>query len=435
MDTWLLAGVGLAVCVLLLLLLWRTTQTKTLDKTLKELAQRLDDWQRVFATQQQVEALRGDLSAAQSALVRLESDLRNLAQFTQITFQPELNRQIQEALQRLEGVREAVSSAQASIASQDQTLEQRHNQLLGQLKDAGEKITGVVTLLSEVNASLRERQSAVAKSLEEIGKDLGLARQTLEAVSTQVQVLATLSETVKRMETEMDRLTSVLLRRGGRVGERLVAEILSVFPADWVERNVKLGGGEVEFALRMPGNRFVPIDSKFVAQELLQELDKNSDNEEKRRQIAKQIEQQVQIRAKEIAKYLTDERTLGFGVMAVPDPVYSECRDAVRAVSENHRIVVVSYSLLVPFTLSLYHMAQRLGIPVRLGDVQQLVGTAQQAVERALQALENMDRELKAANNQRVYAINQLDVALRAIRQVSQGEIGLPSELPPERQN
>jgi hypothetical protein len=80
-------------------------------------------------------------------------------------------------------------------------------------------------------------------------------------------------------------------------------------------------------------------------------------------------------------------------------------------------------------------MAQRLGLPVRLGDVQQLVGTAQQAVGRALQALENMDRELKAANNQRVYAINQLDVALRAIRQVSQGEIGLPSELPPERQN
>ena len=162
MDTWVLAGVGLALCALLLLLLWRTTQTKALEKTIKELQQRLDEWQ--SATHEQVESLRQDISTAQNALVRLESDLRNLAQFTQVTFQPELNRQIQEALQRLEGVREAVSSAQASIASQDQTLEQRHNQLLGQLQDAGEKITGVVTLLSEVNSSFRERQSAVAKS-------------------------------------------------------------------------------------------------------------------------------------------------------------------------------------------------------------------------------------------------------------------------------
>lgn len=419
------------LCALLVLLLWRTTQTKTLEKTIKELEHRLEEWQRIFATQQQVETLRQDLYTAQNALVRLESDLRNLAQFTQVTLQPELNRQIQEALQRLEGVREAVSSAQASITSQDHTLEQRHQQLLDRLKDAGEKLTEVHTLLGEVNSSFRERQGAVAKSLEEIGKDLGLARQTLEAVSSQVQLLATLSETVKRMETEVDRLTSVLLRRGGRVGEHLVAEILSVFPADWVERNLKLGGGEVEFALRMPGNRFVPIDSKFLAQELLQELDRNSENEERRRQIAKQIEQQVQLRAKEMAKYLSDERTLGFGVMAVPDPVYSECRDAVRVVSENHRIVVVSYSLLVPFTLSLYLLAQRLGVPVRLGDVQQLIGTAQQAVERALEMLENMEKELKAANNQRVHAINQLDAALRALRQISQGEIGLP----PERQN
>ncbi|WP_456337061.1 hypothetical protein, partial [Fervidibacter sacchari] len=139
------------------------------------------------------------------------------------------------------------------------------------------------------------------------------------------------------------------------------------------------------------------------------------------------LKSEVQRKAQEVAsRYLTDNRVLGFGIAAVPDSVYDLCRDAVKAAAQSHRIVVVPYSLLLPFVLSLYLMAQRLGIS-RLGETEQVLGTAITTLEQAKRALENMTREINTVNNQRQSALNQVSDTINQLRRLTQGEIALPT--------
>lgn len=268
------------------------------SESMRNLEQRLEELQRSFATQQQMETIRQDLASAQGALNRMESSLQNLVQFTQNNLQPEMNRQLQEALQTLERVQEAVANAQQTLFDQGQTLEQRHGLLLQQLQRAGGNLASVATLVNEVNQNLKGGQQNLANALGVLLRELTSAHQALSMVVNQVQILTGLQQTIERMEADLGRLSTVLLRRSGQVGEHIVTELLSILPDDWIERNVRLGTGEVEFALRLPGDRLIPLDSKFVGQELLQQLEGHNVSEEKRQQIAKQIQQQVQLRLK-----------------------------------------------------------------------------------------------------------------------------------------
>jgi DNA recombination protein RmuC len=218
----------------------------------------------------------------------------------------------------------------------------------------------------------------------------------------------------------------LLGRKSGVVGERLVEELLRPIPESWVERNVKVGDGEVEFAIKMPGNRFIPLDSKFVAPDLVAQLEGNSENEEKQKQLEKEVNRQMEQRLREVSKYLKDERMLGFAIAAVPDSVYSICRSAIKKSAERN-IVVVPYTLLLPFVLSLYMMAQKLGIS-RIGDTEQAICTAKTALEEAKKELENMAKEVRAISNQREKALKSVEYAIRHISKLIEGETPIPEE-------
>ena len=73
-------------------------------------------------------------------------------------------------------------------------------------------------------------------------------------------------------------------RSKGQLGENIVAEALSVFPQDMLEKNFRINNNPVEFALRLPNNKVLPIDSKFSRTDLV-ELLQQEDDEEKRSKI------------------------------------------------------------------------------------------------------------------------------------------------------
>jgi DNA anti-recombination protein RmuC len=126
----------------------------------------------------------------------------------------------------------------------------------------------------------------------------------------------------------------------GRVGEEIVREQLNwLIAVGCVEQNVSLGEGKVEFAVKLPGDYYVPLDSKFV--------DPKSDPEK---------------RAKEITKYIDDPRTLGFGIMVVPDEAHRSVLSNIGKMAQKHRVVVVPYTLVGSFVLSLYLIAERLAL-------------------------------------------------------------------------
>jgi len=491
--------VGFVLGIIVGAWLRKAPSVERLSETITDLHRRLDELQKTTATQQQVERVQSDLSNAQQTLAQVDRSLQDLTRFAQTNLQPQISQQLQNALDSLSRVQQALQDAYQSLTAQHQSGEQRHKQLMDNLQmardvlaqsqtllvevneklDSGQKqldtrlsqlqeatsnalsriqqaledtrqsladqhqsseqrhkqlmdnlqmardmLSSLGTLLREVSETLRSGQERVDAELNQIRRDLAVAKEIIQHINEQVGILTTLQQMTERVEENINRVATILTgRRSGQAGERVVSELLSAVPDDWLERNIRLGRGQVEFAIKMPNGYFIPLDSKFVAPELVVALE--SDNREQQ-QLLRRLKWEVQRKAQEVANgYLTDNRVLGFGIAAVPDSVYDLCRDAVKAAAQSHRIVVVPYSLLLPFVLSLYLMAQRFGIS-RLGETDQVVGTAITTLEQAKQALENMSRQINAVRNQRESALEKVEGTIKLLRKLIQGEITLP---------
>jgi hypothetical protein len=156
-----------------------------------------------------------------------------------------------------------------------------------------------------------------------------------------------------------------------------------------LESNVAFAGKVVEYALRLPGDRLLPIDSKWTSVSSLERLAAADDPDERRR-LVEQVGREVRTRMRELAKYLDPERTLAIGVLAVPDAVYAAAPDAH---ADGHRqgVLIVPYSLALPYVLALYRLAVRFSAAVdhgqlaaRLRDLDHALGQMEEEVEGRL---------------------------------------------------
>ena len=158
--------------------------------------------------------------------------------------------------------------------------------------------------------------------------------------------------------SQLDRATDSLRRlelvvagsaSRGAAGENVLARALAQLPPDLLETNAAFGGRVVEYALRLPGGRLLPIDSKWTGVAELERLETTDDPDERRR-LREQVAREVRLRAREMAKYLDPERTLALAVLAVPDAVHAEVPEA-HAEGWREGVLVVPYSLALPFVL------------------------------------------------------------------------------------
>jgi DNA anti-recombination protein RmuC len=191
----------------------------------------------------------------------------------------------------------------------------------------------------------------------------------------------------------------------GRVGEEIVREQLnSLIAVGCVEQNVSLGEGKVEFAVKLPGNYYVPLDSKFV--------DPKSDPEK---------------RAKEITKYIDDPRTLGFGIMVVPDEAHRSVLSNIGKMAQKHRVVVVPYTLVGSFVLSLYLIAERLALSAHPIKNRSEIGYILSQFSNSIEGLRGIHRGIKGA-------LRNLNEQIEALEESSQELVSLlkGSERPPE---
>lgn len=209
-------------------------------------------------------------------------------------------------------------------------------------------------------------------------------------VDKALTTIAGLNQSLKPISELTQRLDRILsgAQSKGAFGEQIIGERLSQLPPEWVARNEKFADGKVvEFCLRAPNGQLIPIDSKWTATELLDQLGQTADKEQ-RDAIVKQIRSEVVKRAQEVLKYRDVNRTMGFCIAAVPDPVFEHCLDIQpRLVAAN--IVLISYSLLVPYILLIVKLfwsnaqsAQALQIAhvlnrsiLQIGQIQQEIDT------------------------------------------------------------
>ena len=265
--------------------------------------------------------------------------------------------------------------------------------------------------LAHANAELRQdvqrgREASLlqlAEATQGIRGELGLAHKALAEVKALEQGRA------RQMEAAADsikRLEAVVAGSPtrGAAGENILARALAQLPPDLIEVNVAFGNKVVEYALRLPGGRYLPIDSKWTSVGVLERLDAVDDPVERRR-LVDQLARDVRLRVRDMAKYLDPERTFSMGLLAVPDAVYAVSPEA-QGEAYREGVLVVPYSLALPYVLALYRLVVRFGATV---DTDQLAARVRGLAE----CLRKMDDEIEGRLSKGLVQIQNARDALR----------------------
>lgn len=280
---------------------------------------------------------------------------------------------------------------------------------------------GLLLRLGGLHAELKQ----LARTQDELRRDVQGARESsltqLHAATTGLRselgvaqrVLAEVkaSEAARAHQMELAagslrRLEAVIAGSStrGAAGEQILERALGQLPADMLDRNVAFGSRVVEYALRLPGGRLLPIDSKWTAASALERIAAAGDPDERRR-LGEQVARDLRLRAREAAKYLDPDRTFGLAVLAVPDAVPAIAAE-VQSEAWRDGVLVVPYSLALPYVLALYRLALRLGAAADADRRLERLRT----IEEALRA---MDEEVEGRLSRGLVQVQNSRDALR----------------------
>jgi len=251
------------------------------------------------------------------------------------------------------------------------------------------EILATVRSLQQEGREIRDKLVATYQGAESLTRALddmrsGFAplRGLLEAREEERRVLV---QSIRRVE-------GIIAGSPGRglAGERIVEELLAVLPPAWHVRNHRVGTKTVEFAIRLPNGRLLPVDSKFPA-EMLVPADTAEDDPEALRRLRQEAENVLRRRASEVRQYIDPNTSMPFALVVVPDGLY---RLALAALPELARdgIIVVGHSLFLPYVLLLMHTVLEASQDI---DMERLAHTLSD-VQRRLERLEH-DAETRLA--------------------------------------
>ncbi len=185
----------------------------------------------------------------------------------------------------------------------------------------------------------------------------------------------------------------------GAAGENILEEAIRHLPPDMIQRNAWINGKVVEFALRLPGGKLLPVDSKWTSSQALAALDATDLDPARRTQLAAQVEREVDKRIREVSQYIDPNTTAPFALAAVPDAAYAVCRGAFAEAHRRH-VVIVGYSMALPYLLTLYQLHLQFARTVDMENLQAclmdvdrqvaaLEGVLENRLQRATTMLEN----------------------------------------------
>lgn len=229
-------------------------------------------------------------------------------------------------------------------------------------------------------------------------------------------------EAEERNQTSIRKIEAVLAgsQSRGAAGEVVLAEAFAQFPPEMGETQFKVNGKPVEFALVLPNKKRLAIDSKWPALKELEQYAHATDEKERDELLAK-IEKAVSKKVEEVSKYVDPASTVGVAVAAIPDAAYFACRTA-HLDAYRRRVLLMPYSLTIPFLLALYNLHMQFARSVDLENLQaylsqidtyldQFEERLENSVERGATMVQNAYQELRQR-------IGQMRGALAYLRQL-----------------
>jgi DNA recombination protein RmuC len=250
----------------------------------------------------------------------------------------------------------------------------------------------------------------------EIRQDIGEAQRALSEVraleQARVRQMDQAADSLRRLETIIAGSST-----RGAAGERIIERALTQLPADLLIVNATFGGKTVEYALRLPDGRLLPIDSKWTGVTALEQLESEEDPATRRR-LVEQIVRELRTRVRDMTKYLDPERTASVALLAVPDAVYLAAPQ-VHAEGYREGVLLAPFSLALPLLLSLYRLEVRYAATRDAARAMEWLRNASVALERVEEETEGrLSRGLVQAENARDAIREQTSAARRHLRRV-----------------
>ena len=268
-------------------------------------------------------------------------------------------------------------------------------------------------------AELRERLSQTQSALEGLRSAVS-ARQPIEDEAR---------ASLKRLESIIAGSSS-----RGAAGERILEEALRHLPPEMLQRNVWVAGKVVELALRLPGGKLLPMDSKWVSSPALEQLAEPGLDANRRAQLLATVEREVERRVREVSQYIDPATTTPFALAVIPDAAYDVCRSAI--VTAHHRhVMVVGYAMALPYLLTLYQLHMQFARTVDMEKLQSalidierqvdvLDGILENKIQRSLTVLQNAYTEGRQATAKIRSSAQSAQVSERAAGRAQGGVVG-----------
>jgi DNA recombination protein RmuC len=253
--------------------------------------------------------------------------------------------------------------------------------------------------MDHVERGQQDVNQGVSSSVGTLREDLVRAREGVTALQAQVQARQELEQ---RSAESIRRLENIIAgtHTKGIAGENILEFVLGKLPAEWQVRDFTVGNRRVEFALRLPNQRILPIDSKWPGTALLDQWSVCTDIAEQLR-LKTQIVSAVRLKAQEVKKYLDPSLTVNFGIAAVPDAVYDLCGE-LHTVAFQHNVVLISYSMVLPYLLLVFHTTLKLDQNLDLERLDAYLRATQQSITALQEEVEGrLSRAITMSSNAR----------------------------------
>lgn len=275
--------------------------------------------------------------------------------------------------------------------------------VLGLARRADGHARDVAEIASRLAAGGQSQESQAAELRERLSHTQAVVEGLRSALSARQPIEEEARASLKRLESVIAGSSS-----RGAAGERILEEALRHLPPEMLQRNVWVGGKVVELALRLPGGKLLPMDSKWVSSPALEQLAEPGLDANRRAQLIAQVEREVERRVREVSQYIDPALTSPFALAVIPDAAYDVCRSAIVGAHKRH-VMVVGYAMALPYLLTLYQLHMQFARSVDMEKLQSalidierqvdvLEGILENKIQRSLTVLQNAYSEGKQAS-------------------------------------
>ena len=275
-------------------------------------------------------------------------------------------------------------------------------------------------LRQTVDEALKHIQQSNDKKLDDMRKTVDeklsetldkRLNSSLEAVTKQLmQVTERMAEvkTLAKGVGDLNNMLSNVKARGGWGEVQLEILISDMLTDRQYVKNLKIGSGTVEFAIKMPGRQdepvYLPVDSKFPMEDYSRLMAaQKAGSIEGMEQSRKSLYQRFREEGKKISdKYISPPQTTEFAIMFLPvEGLYAEAIQAgmLEELQTKYRVVITGPATLSALLNSLQMGFKTLAIEKQTAEVWNLLGAIKKGFSNFSVALEKTRNTLQTAQN------------------------------------